>query len=301
MKQFQGAYTALITPFTSQGSLDEEGIRILIQRQIAHEVDGITLLGSTGETPTLTEEEQKRIIKIGKEECGKTTPLMVGTGSYSTQHTIHNTLMAEKMGADSALIVVPYYNRPTQEGIYLHFKTIAEATELPLMVYNVPSRCGQNLHPDTYKRILEIPSIAGIKEASGNISQISDVIEITRKMRPDCSVLSGDDGLTLPLMALGGDGIISVISNLVPKDVKKLVEAMKAGNMAAARNIHYDLMPIVKMAFIETNPIPIKAMIQLIGLPAGACRLPLCALSANNARLMQEFLEMQRLDAYALS
>lgn len=290
MKRFRGVYTALITPFTDHNKVDEEGLRYLIQRQIECGVDGITVLGSTGEDATLTKEERQRVITIAKEECNRKLPLMVGTGSNSTEQAIQNTLLTEKLGADVALVVVPYYNRPTQEGLFLHFQAIAQATKLPLIVYNVPVRSGQNLLPDTFKRLLEIPSIVGIKEASGNISQISDVIEITRKMRPDCSVLSGDDGLTLPLMALGGDGIISVISNLFPQEVKELVEALSLGNFSLARDLHYALMPFVKNAFIETNPIPIKAMLQLSNLPSGNCRLPLCSLSEENAAKIEKVL-----------
>jgi 4-hydroxy-tetrahydrodipicolinate synthase len=292
MKKIQGVHTALITPFTSQNTLDEEGLRLLIQRQLQAQVDGITILGTTGEAPTLAKDEQERIIRIAKKECnGSDTVLMVGTGSYSTDQTIQNTELAHKLGADAALVVVPYYNRPTQEGLYLHFQAVAKGSSLPIILYNIPGRSGQNLQLGTLRRLLAIPSIVGIKEASGNISQINDTIAIAKEIRPDFAVLSGDDGLTLPAMALGGDGVVSVISNLIPQSVKALTTAMQKGDLTQARKIHEELLPLIKMAFIETNPIPIKTILALHGLPAGPCRLPLCGLTPDNATLMQEFFE----------
>ncbi|HEV8051772.1 MAG TPA: 4-hydroxy-tetrahydrodipicolinate synthase, partial [Parachlamydiaceae bacterium] len=220
MNRFQGVYTALITPFTDEDLLDEDGLRLLIQRQITAGVDGIVFLGTTGEVPTLTGKEKERIIAIAKNDCSQKASFIVGTGSYSTKKTVEDTLAAEKAGADGALIVTPYYNKPTQEGLFRHFKEITDATKLPIIIYNIAGRTGQNLQTDTLKRLMEIPSIVGIKEASGNISQINDVIGLARNYRPEFSVLSGDDALTFPLMALGGNGVISVISNILPKEVK---------------------------------------------------------------------------------
>lgn len=288
MKRFKGAYTALITPFTDEDELDENGLRQLLKRQIQANMDGIVVLGTTGEAPTLSVHEKKRVIDIAKEECGQQTTLIVGTGSYSTKQTIENTKAAEKAGADSALIVTPYYNKPSQEGLYQHFKNVAENSDLPIILYNIPGRAGQNLHIDTLERLLDIPSIVGIKEASGSISQINDTIDLVRKLRPEFTVLSGDDALTLSVMALGGDGIISVISNLFPREVKKLTEDLAAGNLDAARGMHFQLMPMVRMAFLETNPIPLKAMHQMCDLPGGRCRLPLCNLSEENANRIRE-------------
>lgn len=299
MKNFQGAYTALITPFTEEDQLDEEGLRVLIHRQLQANIDGIVVLGSTGETPTLEEKEKKRIIAIAKKECAQRTSLIIGTGSYSTKQTIENTKSAENAGADAALIVTPYYNRPTQEGLYQHFKMISNESSLPIMLYNVPGRCGQNLHVDTFKRLLDIPSIIGIKEASGDISLINDMIHLVRQMRPEFSILSGDDALTLPVMALGGDGVISVISNVFPDEVKNLVEAIISDDFALAKTIHHDLMPMVKLAFLETNPIPIKAMHGFCELPGGKCRLPLSELSSENALRMQRELRKDRSQAIA--
>ena len=208
MKDFKGVFTALITPFDDEDCLDETGLRLLIKRQRENEVNGIVFLGTTGETPTLSKTEKKRIVEIGKQECGPGTLMIVGTGSYSTKQTIEDTLWAEEAGADAALIVNPYYNKPTQEGLYQHFKSIAEATSFPIILYNIQGRTGVNITTETLKRLMQIPTIVGIKEASGNISQISDVIEVSRQIRPDFAILSGDDALTLPLMALGGHGIV---------------------------------------------------------------------------------------------
>lgn len=291
MNLLRGVFTALITPFDADDQLDEDGLRFLIRRQLAHAIDGIVVAGTTGEAPTLSEEETERVIRISKEEVGRRAVFVVGTGSYSTKKTIQNTLQAEELGADMALIVTPYYNRPTQEGLYQHFKAVAEATELPIVIYNVQGRTGQNLQTDTLKRLLEIPSIVGLKETSGNISQISDVIALARQMRPDFSVVSGDDNITLPLMALGGQGIISVLSNLLPKEMKALTDALEGGNYAAAQQMHYDLLPLMKALFIETNPIPIKVAMQHCGLPSGGLRLPLCSLLPENAEKLRETLE----------
>lgn len=297
---FKGLYTALITPFTDEDQLDVEGLSLLIQNQLQANVDGIVVLGSTGEAPSLTENEKKQVIQIAKTKCEGKTALIVGTGSYSTKQTIENTLKAENSGADAALIVTPYYNRPTQEGLYLHFKTIAEASNIPIIIYNVPGRTGQNLQTETLKRLLNIPSIKGIKEASGNISQINEVISLVKSERPDFSVLSGDDALTLPSMALGGDGVVSVISNIFPNEVKSLVDRMYTGDLFSARAIHNDLMPYMKMAFLETNPIPIKAIHKLMQLPGGKCRLPLCELTEENKQKIENGLKALSLQRQGL-
>jgi 4-hydroxy-tetrahydrodipicolinate synthase len=279
MISLNGVYTALITPFDEQGNLDEEGLRYLIHRQIASHIEGIVPLGSTGESPTVTKEEQKRIISIAREETSNKTLLMVGTGSYSTAQTIENTALAQRLGADCALVVTPYYNKPTQEGLYQHYKALTQAVDLPIVIYNPPHRTGQNLLTDTLIRLLEIPSIIGIKESTGNITQMSEVVEAVREYRPEFHVLTGDDALTLSMMALGGCGVISVVSNLVPDRIRELYIAAANGDFTLARDLHYRLMPLFKAAFIETNPIPIKAAMNFFGLPAGECRLPLCALS----------------------
>ncbi|MBA2367936.1 MAG: 4-hydroxy-tetrahydrodipicolinate synthase [Candidatus Protochlamydia sp.] len=286
----KGLYTALITPFKSNGDLDENGLRELLHAQLAHEVDGIVVLGTTGEAPTLSQMEKTKVIQIAREEIQGKCLLIVGTGSYSTQQTIEQTRLAEEMGADAALIVTPYYNKPTQEGLFRHFESICSATSLPVCLYNIQGRTGQNLQTDTLERLMAFDSIIGIKEGSGNISQIGEVIEMVQKTKNDFSVLSADDALTLPLIALGGQGIISVMSNLIPGPMKALTMAAINGNFEYAREWHYRLIPLFKAAFIETNPIPIKAAMSLFGLPAGPCRLPLCELQARNHETLSELI-----------
>lgn len=289
----QGLYTAIVTPFDSQGALDEQGLRRHLRFQIASGVEGIVALGITGEAPTLTHEEQKCVIQIGVEETKGQASLIVGTGSYSTNQTIENTLLAQQLGADAALIVTPYYNKPTQEGLYRHFKTIAESVHLPICIYNTQGRTGQNIQTETLLRLASIPNIIAVKESSGSIAQINEVIQMLSPRYPDFSILSGDDVLTLPLMALGGHGIISVASNLIPKPVKQLVDACARNDFPLARSLHYQLAPLFKAAFIETNPIPIKAAMQMRGMPAGPCRLPLCDLAPENLEKLR--LAMQSL------
>lgn len=288
MKKIEGFYTAIITPFLENGEVDYDGLRQLIRFQVAAGVDGIVALGTTGEAPTLSAKEKENIIAISREETQGKVFLMVGTGNYSTNKTIEETRIAKWLGADSVLIVTPYYNRPTQEGIYLHFKAVAEAVEIPIMVYNIQSRTGQNICTETLYRLAQIPQISSVKEASGSIAQMIEVFEQISRLRKDFTLLSGDDLLTVPSMALGGRGIISVIGNIVPLQVRELVDACNRGDFAKAREIHYKLLPIVKMAFLETNPIPVKAMMNLAGLPAGGCRLPLCDLTAQNAAFVKE-------------
>lgn len=279
--RLNGLYTALITPFNSEGKLDKDGLKENLQYQLRHNVDGIVILGTTGEDPTLTPHERRDIIEIALDQIEGKATLIVGTGSYSTAQTIEATKNAKAMGADAALIVTPYYNKPTQEGLFRHFSAICEAVSFPICIYNIQGRTGQNLETETLQKIMQLPSIIGIKEASGNIMQISDVIASTRKI-PHFSVLSGDDALTLPLVALGGHGIISVASNLLPGPMRKLVHAALQGDFATAREWHHKLLPFFRATFIETNPIPIKTAMQLSGMAAGLCRLPLCEMSSTH-------------------
>lgn len=284
----KGLYTVAITPFDENGQLDEQGLRENLRFQIANRVDGIVLLGTTGEAPTLSADEQARIIRIGAEEVKGKAVLMVGTGSYSTAEAIENTAIAKKLGADAALVVTPYYNKPTQEGLYRHFQAIAENVDLPICVYNIQGRTGVNLQTETLSRLAKIPQIVSVKEASGNVSQMMDVIQ--QVAHSGFTVMCGDDALTLPLMALGGHGILSVVSNLVPEPVRKLVEACTKGDFANARLLHYQLLPFFKAAFIETNPSPIKAAMEASGMAAGACRLPLCDLMPENFEKLCEII-----------
>lgn len=291
MRMLSGAYTALVTPFTANDELDEEGFRQNIRFQVENGIDGLVPLGTTGEAPTLTHEEKEQIIKITVQEAKGKVPILVGTGSYSTKNTIEYTQHAEEHGADMALIVTPYYNKPTQEGLYLHFKAAAENTSLPIVIYNIQGRTGQNIETSTLKRLADIPNIIGVKESSGNMGQVSEVIETIARHRPDFGVMSGDDANTLALMALGGHGIISVISNVVPNQVKALVLAMQGEQYALARDLHYNLISFVRSAFLETNPIPIKTVMNFLGMPAGECRLPLCNLTPDNKRKLESTLK----------
>jgi 4-hydroxy-tetrahydrodipicolinate synthase len=290
MQKIQGAFTALATPFSSENTLAEDVLRQMIRLQIASEIDGLVILGTTGESPTLSQREKERIIGIAREETLNKIHLMVGTGSYSTTQTIENTKIAQSLGADSALVVSPYYNKPTQEGLFLHFKAIAESTDIPIMVYNIQGRTGQNIKTDTLNRIAQLPRICGVKEASSDLSQITEVIEKIGRQFSYFSVMSGDDFLTLPAMSLGSNGVISVVSNLVPLLVKTLVNACLSGDFVHAREIHYSLMPLFRGAFLETNPIPIKAAMNLLGIPVGNCRLPLCNLAPENKKKLEEIL-----------
>ena len=288
--KLEGLYTALVTPFDSQGILDKEGLRRNLRYQLQHGVQGIIVLGTTGEDPTLTPQEKRTIVEIALEEVKSKATLIVGTGSYSTVQTIAATQLAYEMGADAALIVTPYYNKPTQEGLYRHFEAICKAVSIPICIYNIQCRTGQNLQTDTLERLTAFPSIIGVKEASGNIMQINEVLELVEKKHPHFAVLSGDDALTLPLMALGGQGVISVVSNLLPGPIQNLVQAALKGDFISARNWHYQLLPIFKSAFIETNPIPIKAAMRLCGMASGSCRLPLCELAPTSFQKLKQVL-----------
>src|SRR3989338_2337331 len=275
MKKFEGAITAMITPFTPNGEIDYEGLRRNVRFQIEEGINGLLPLGTTGETPTLSAEEKEKVAKAVIEEAGGKVPVLVGTGSYSTKTTIEHTKKAKALGADAALIVSPYYNKPTQEGLYLHFKTVAESVDIPIIIYNIQSRTGVNIETGTLLRLSSIKNIISVKEASGNMNQMMDVIN---QLPKDFVVLSGDDSLTLPLMSLGGRGVISVVSNLLPKKVSRMVELYLEGKTEEAKKLHYELLPIFRAAFIETNPMPIKAAMSICGMPAGKCRLPLCDL-----------------------
>lgn len=297
--KLKGTITALVTPFTNTNTIDEEGLARNINYQITNGINAILPLGTTGESPTITAEEQERIISIAVNEAKGKVPVMVGTGSYSTQQTIEKTGRAKKLGADAALIVTPYYNRPTQEGIYRHFEAVATSVNIPIMVYNIPGRCGANIETATLLRIAELPNIIGLKDATGNVLQAGDVIDALKAKRPDFVVFSGDDALTLPMMALGAAGVISVVSNIIPAQISAQVNAALEGNFRLAREIHYQLLPLYKAAFIETNPVPIKTAMKLVGMPAGECRLPLCSMSEENVSRLIEVLERMGLMNFA--
>lgn len=291
--RLEGTITALVTPFIDQ-QLDEQGLAHNIRYQIASGVNAILLLGTTGEASTLSHDEQGRIISTSVREAKGKVPIWIGTGSYCTRQTIEKTRRAKDLGADGALVVTPYYNKPTQEGIYRHYEALANAVEMPIMLYNIPGRCGTNIETSTLLRIAALPNIVGVKEASGSIQQVGEVLHSVVKSFPDFKVFSGDDALTLPMMALGAVGVVSVVSNLVPARVVALVKAALQGDFEQARERHYQLLPLYKAAFIESNPVPIKSAMDLCNMPAGGCRLPLYRMSADNLNILRQcLLQMQ--------
>lgn len=285
-------WTALITPFTSDGKLDLDGLKLNVKDQIDAGIDGVLPLGTTGEAPCITHQERPAIISACVEVAAGKIPVMVGTGTYSTQETIERTKEAKDLGADCALIVTPYYSKPTQEGIYRHFMAVVEAVDFPIYVYNIKGRSVINIETSTLERIAQAPSIVGVKEASGDLAQVDEVLKSIKSKRPEFAVLSGDDALTLPIMSLGGDGVISVISNLLPELVVKLVRAMQNSDIDAARKTHQQLLPIFKAAFVESNPIPIKTALGIAGKPSGPVRLPLCEISAKNLEHLKEVIRI---------
>ena len=275
---FKGAMVAIVTPFRND-QIDENALRELIEFQIANGTDAIVPCGTTGESATLSHEEHDRVIEITIDAVKKRVPVIAGTGSNNTAEALRLTKHAYEAGADGALIVCPYYNRPTQEGLYQHFKTIAESVPLPIIPYNIPGRTGVNLMPEMVAKLAKIKNIVGIKEASGSIKQMSDVINLCGG---DFSVLSGDDIFTLPLLAIGGSGIISVISNVAPADMAGLVDAYVAGNIDKAKSLHHKMSALIEALFIEVNPIPVKAALAMMGKIKYEYRLPLCKMADAN-------------------
>jgi len=285
---FSGTYTALITPFKGDESVDEEALRKLVDAQIEGGVAGLVPVGTTGESPTVTHEENIRIIEIVVDEANGRVPVIAGTGSNSTAEAIQMTRQAKEVGASASLQVAPYYNKPSQEGFYRHFTAIADGVDLPMVVYNIPGRTGKNIETDTLMRLAEHPNIVAVKEASGSIPQVMDVA--SRKPE-DFDLLSGDDNLAFPMIALGGSGIISVASNAAPGLISKLVKLARDGKLEKARAEHYRLLPLFKMVFFDTNPIPIKYAMSLLGHCEEVYRLPLCELSEENKDRVRKVLE----------
>lgn len=283
---FKGSMVAIVTPFKN-GKIDEKAFEHLIEWHIKEGTHGIVPCGTTGEASTLDYEEHYKVIEIAVKVVNKRIPIIVGTGSNSTEEAIMITKKAEQLGADAALIVTPYYNKPTQEGLYRHFKTIASSTGLPIILYNVPGRTSVNLLPSTVARLAEIPQIMGIKEATGDMKQVSEII---RLCGDKITVLSGDDFTNFTLLALGGKGAISVTANICPGDMAELFNAWERGDIAKARQLHYKLEPINKVMFIETNPIPVKTALSMIGKIAEEFRLPLCEMSQSNKEKLAEVL-----------
>ena len=269
---FTGVGTALITPFTRSGAVDDAGVKRLARRQIDAGVHFLVPCGTTGEVPTLSEEERRRVVELVIEEAKGRVPVLAGAGGYDTKEVVHAAREMHRIGAQGLLSVTPYYNRPTPEGLYQHFKAIADATPLPIVLYNVPGRTGCNIDPATCARLATIPTVVGVKEASGNVQQMA---EICRAVPSDFLVLSGDDALTVPLMAIGGRGIISVASNEIPAEMSQMVEAAERGDYAAARAIHTRILPLMLGNFMESSPGPVKFAMAAMGLCEPVFRLPM--------------------------
>ena len=281
--QYVGAYTALVTPFRN-GKVDEERYREFIEWQIAEGIDGLVPCGTSGESATLTHQEHEEVIRICIDQVKKRVPVIAGAGSNNTIEAIRLTKFAREAGADAALHITPYYNKPTQQGLYEHFKAINDAVDLPLIVYNVPGRTSVNVAPATMARMYkEIPNVVGMKEATADMTQFSDILEFCGQ---GFDVLSGDDFTILTSLALGGTGVISVVSNLLPKDVARLCAAFRTGDIAKAREIHYRIMPISRACFIETNPIPVKTALAKMGRMDIEMRLPLVPMAAENEKIL---------------
>src|SRR5213595_950930 len=289
---FRGTFTALVTPFRN-GSIDVSAFQTLIETQIAAAITGVVAIGTTGESPTLSHEEREQVIRLSVATANKRCLVLAGTGSNATQHAVADTRIAEQFGADGALLVAPYYNKPSQEGLFLHFKTVADATSLPIMLYNIPGRCGVDIAPDTVTRLArECRNIVSIKEASGSVERIS---ELRGRLPEAFTILSGDDSLTLPFMSVGAVGVVSVASNLVPTEVCTLVRTFESGDVRSAQKLHRKLFPLFKDLFIEPNPVPVKTALGWRGAMSGECRLPLCEMTApNQARLRKTLDELER-------
>jgi 4-hydroxy-tetrahydrodipicolinate synthase len=285
---YKGVYTALITPFNKDGSIDAEALKDLVEFQISEGISGLVPVGTTGESPTVSHDENVKVVQIVVEQAKKRVPVIAGTGSNSTQEAITMTVRAKDIGADATLQVTPYYNKPSQEGIYRHFTAIADAAGLPMIIYNIAGRTAKNIENDTMLRLAKHPKIAAVKEASGDLAQVMD---LWRRKPADFDILSGDDNLGLPIIALGGTGIISVASNIIPAKMERLVKLCLEGKMAEARELHYELLPFFKTLFVETNPIPVKYAASLLGKCTGAYRLPMCEMDDAKKAAMKKVLQ----------
>ncbi|MDO8561225.1 MAG: 4-hydroxy-tetrahydrodipicolinate synthase [bacterium] len=292
-KTFEGAITAIVTPFTKKGAVDFPALKKLLAYQIDNGINGIIVCGSTGEAVTLTDEEYAEVVKFTVQEVAGRVPVYAGAGSNNTARAVMLSKLAEAQGVDGLLHVTPFYNKPTPNGLVAHFKAIAEAVKLPIILYNVPGRTGSNVLPAVVLRIAkEVPQVVGVKEACGNIDQIGKVIQGAPK---DFTVLSGDDAMTLPAMILGARGCISVVANEVPKDFTALCQAGLRGDWKLARELHFKLLDLMNINFIETNPIPVKTALAMMGIVEESFRLPLCALEEKNRPALKECLKELRL------
>lgn len=287
MAIFRGAFVAIVTPF-QDGELDEQGLKDLIEFQIENGTHGIVPCGTTGESATMSHDEHHRVVELTIKTIKGRVPVLAGTGSNSTAETLELTRHAREAGADGALVITPYYNKPTQEGLYQHFKAVAEAVDIPIIMYNVPSRTGVNMLPETVARCAKIKNIIGIKEATGDLNQISEVI---RLCPDDFAVMSGDDFTCMATVAIGGTGVISVTSNVEPRAMARMMDLSLAGDFAAARDIHYQLFPVMQAMFFESNPVPAKTTLQLMGkINSSTPRLPLCKMGEANLKRLKTVL-----------
>ena len=285
---FKGAITAIVTPFMQNGDLDENALRNLVEFQIKNRIDGIVPCGTTGESPTLEHDEHKKVVETVVEAADGKTKVIAGAGSNSTKHAVELTRMAADIGADATLHVCPYYNKPTQEGLYRHFSDIARAADIPVIVYNIKGRTAVNMETSTLARLAEeFSNIAAVKEASGDINQMKDVLNTLPK---SFDALSGDDNMTYELMKIGGKGVISVASNIIPDRIKQLTDECISSNFTKAEHIHNELMPLFKAIFIETNPIPIKAALAMKGMIKESYRLPMCEMKSENREKLKQVL-----------
>ena len=289
---FRGTFTALVTPFRD-GGIDVSAFEQLIETQISAGITGIVAIGTTGESPTLSHEEREQAIRRAVAKANKRCLVIAGTGSNATRHAIADTKLAERLGVDAALLVAPYYNKPSQEGLFRHFKAIADATSLPIMLYNIPGRCSVDIVPETVARLAkECRNIVSIKEASGSVERVG---ELRRRLPDAFAILSGDDSLTVPFMAVGAAGVVSVASNLFPSEVSALVRACESGDLKSAEKLHSKLLPLFKDLFIEPNPVPVKTALGWRGVMSPEVRLPLCEMSeANQTRLRKTIDEFER-------
>lgn len=285
--QFFGAFTALVTPFLN-GKIDEERYRAHIEWQIEQGIDGLVPCGTTGESATLTHEEHRDVIRICIDQAKGRVPIIAGAGSNNTYEAIGLTRFAKEVGADAALHITPYYNKPTQEGLYRHFKTIADEVNMPIFVYNVPGRTGTNICPETLARLKrDIPTIVGVKEATANLVQASEIMEYCGA---DFQMLSGDDFTVLPMLSIGGCGVISVTSNIVPAKMAGLCRAFRDGDMVTAQRLHFEMAPLNRAMFLESNPIPVKTALSMMGRMSLELRLPLCPLQQVNQNRLRDIL-----------
>lgn len=291
--ELKGCYVAIVTPFTPDGQIDEEGLRSNIDFLLSRGVSGIVPCGTTGESATLSWDEHLRVVDIAINEAQGRAQVIAGAGSNNTREAIEAARHAKEKGADAILCITPYYNKPTQEGLYQHFRTVATSVDIPVVLYNVPGRTGVNMLPETVERLSDIKTIVAVKEASGDVTQSS---EIHRRCGDRITVLSGEDSLTLPICSVGGRGVISVTANIVPGKMVAMLSAFEKGDCETARRLHEEMLPLCKALFVETNPIPVKTAMNHVGLAAGPLRLPLVSMSDGNKKVLFDVLKETSLE-----